>query len=203
MSEDPYGYNPVPLETAFRTKVRYTMGEASELRAAMLDMKRLLLASDSDVDEREAAWSTWEALLQEQERQAKSATTPTLDARAFVQKCMEQGDFYDRGCEEGERLHSNAIDELAAELLPHLASGQADDGEPITEDWLRSVGFKSGLRIELGRLQFTNYKGWNAWWAFSDMSGAIRLVNDVKTRGDLRRLCKCLGVQLGGTSDGS
>jgi len=79
----------------------------------------------------------------------------------------------------------------------YLAEHPADDGEPITEEWLRSVGFKvspdfeflfieAGLRP--GTIEFDPDIGWIIFG-----SKATRLL---ETRGDVRRLCAALGIEL-------
>lgn len=49
----------------------------------------------------------------------------------FVRKCRKTNDF-------GTPAHD--IDALAAELMD-LVGVASDDGEPVTEEWLRSIGF--------------------------------------------------------------
>lgn len=77
----------------------------------------------------------------------------------------------------------------------YLAEHSADEADPVTRKWLESIGFESNHgRLGLGQLQLTFYEGWNSWWAFSDFKGSTRLRDDLKTRGDIRRLLSALGI---------
>jgi hypothetical protein len=127
----------------------------------------------------------------------------------------------------------SAITAELAELREQLAAAQcghavlveqlkakhpADDEEPISEEWLRAVGWKSwdtddkeynqdkDVFVRIGewcgwenRLAFTQ----GAIWAVrmndeeppDGWSETVQLIAD-QTRGDVRRLCKCLGIEL-------
>lgn len=87
-------------------------------------------------------------------------------------------------------------DAIEAVLRRYDAEHPADDAEPVTEEWLRSVGFESGLRFEFGRLEATKtYNGWNFWLKWSDHpNGSSRLANGLNTRGAVRRLLSALGI---------
>lgn len=93
---------------------------------------------------------------------------------------------------------ANKYDNAAVKVArAYLAEHRADDDEPVTEEWLRGIGFENSAgRLLLGKIQFTFFEGWNAWWSFSDGRGATRLIDDVKTRGSVRRLCRALGITL-------
>lgn len=79
-----------------------------------------------------------------------------------------------------------------------------DDGEPVTEDWLRSsVGW---IPVEgsgyIGRDGIIFCKGsesvYSAWLQISQYYYDMRRIVRVETRGDVRHLCKALGVSLVG-----
>jgi hypothetical protein len=76
-----------------------------------------------------------------------------------------------------------------------LDSIPADDGEPVTEEWLRSIGGVTGtvLRVFFSGIYFLRYQGrWSAMRG--NESGGVGLVNDIKTRGQARLLLKALGI---------
>jgi len=86
----------------------------------------------------------------------------------------------------------------------YLAEHPEDDGEPVTEEWLRSsVGW---IPVEgsgyIGRDGIIFCKGsesvYSAWLQISQYYYDMRRIVRVETRGDVRRLCKALGVSLVG-----
>ena len=86
-------------------------------------------------------------------------------------------------------IAEQALAELREQLVP------ADDNEPVTEEWLESVGFvPSMLDWEL-RDEGTGYAiamtGEHKRW---DYMG--RWIKSPETRGDVRRLCAALGIDL-------
>jgi hypothetical protein len=87
----------------------------------------------------------------------------------------------------------------------YLAEHPADDDEPVTEEWLRAVGFvthRQGVAIDMGLrsrggpwLYFACCPGLvNPDWMFDD--GRLLAAPDLNTRGHVRRLCEALGVPL-------
>lgn len=90
----------------------------------------------------------------------------------------------------------------AAELVLSLALIREDDSLPLDEAWLRSVGFEGphfrpeALRLYCGRLKLTFYEGWNLWLVASDGVTSMRMMDDIKTRGDLRRVAAALKIPL-------
>lgn len=79
-----------------------------------------------------------------------------------------------------------------------------DDSLPVDEEWLRSVGF---MRNDVDPFIWIN-DGYNEWecdlewwpdeqrlWLESD-GMMIQLPDKYKTRGDVRRLCEVLGIEL-------
>lgn len=86
-----------------------------------------------------------------------------------------------------------------------LAEHPADSDEPLTAEWLRSVGFKPDndedyLWINNGWRSDTlppfDFRIWgHGRCDLADEDGCILLIPP-KTRGDLRRLCRALGIEL-------
>lgn len=67
----------------------------------------------------------------------------------------------------------------------------ADDDEPIDWDWLRKIGFQD---METGLESPNHVLIVNAWGMdFTVCNGKPK----IKTRGDVRKLCKALGITLG------
>lgn len=79
----------------------------------------------------------------------------------------------------------------------------ADDGEPLTNEWLEAVGFVPGkfpddlLRGPILRGVIRNAQSpADGDWHWAVRSYPIPAHMQPRTRGDLRRLCRCLGVPL-------
>lgn len=72
----------------------------------------------------------------------------------------------------------------------------ADDAEPITVDWLLSVGFDDtgivGVTVLFVDRLVVNMP--DRYWTYRDMA----LVRKHETRGEVRRLCRALGIELKG-----
>jgi hypothetical protein len=104
---------------------------------------------------------------------------------------------------------------FSAEYLAnaYLAEHPADDDEPITADWLRSVGAKEvdlswrndQFSTHLPAYVFGNGRfgvwGHEAAWSMyllnaDGFDGQEEHVTAVRTRGQLRRLCAALGITL-------
>lgn len=131
-----------------------------------------------------------------------------FDAWSFVRKVLDRGTAIERDSEaqgRGYEVHSAHLDkvsrEFAVELRPYLASVPADDGTPVSEEWLRSVGFLEYSTSEDIRLiDLRNLVTFNrsrqtsavTWW----IGGSIGPVTDMPTRGHVRRLCAALGIPL-------
>jgi hypothetical protein len=94
----------------------------------------------------------------------------------------------------------------------YLAEHPADDGEPVTAEWLKAVGFTERAKERPGddRVLVSpegetchhvfwseNRDGYdhNAWFYGDDYLRAVNLL-DQPTRGHVRRLCQALGVTL-------
>ena len=127
-----------------------------------------------------------------------------FDAWSFVRKVLDRGTAIERDSEaqgRGYKVHSAHLDkvsrEFAAELRPHLAEHPADDAEPWTTGWLEDAGFAHGgycggcfqIRTEFG--QWLRVLTINSMWRL----GRNRLP-DMKTRGEVRLLCRALKIKL-------
>ena len=77
-------------------------------------------------------------------------------------------------------------DELTI-VKAYLAEHPADDGEAVSEDWLRSVGLRDNrMVIEFMKLEDGRWASrWHGWE-----------LPRLKSRGQVRNLCAALGVEL-------
>jgi hypothetical protein len=76
-----------------------------------------------------------------------------------------------------------------------------DDDEPITDEWLLSVGFKHDEERPYHWINgtFTKFDlmRWdNGDWELADSDNSIHLVPCINSRGAARRLCSALGIAL-------
>lgn len=92
----------------------------------------------------------------------------------------------------------------------YLAEHPADDAEPVTAEWLRSVGFcremqpasSNNLTIRHGSAIVTrwmnsdNVPRWSVRMYADETPDWVPPCIQPKTRGDVRRLCKALGIEL-------
>lgn len=105
-----------------------------------------------------------------------------------------------------ERVRNSATSWYAGMTLDYikvadlcLCEHPADDDEPVTEEWLRSVGAIviretaafGMLTLELGGLLCWRRHDRETFY-LTDM----RKLPHIKTRGDVRRLCRALGIPL-------
>jgi len=101
------------------------------------------------------------------------------------------------------RQRMNDVCEIAA---AYLAEHDEDEHEPVTEEWL--IAAEVFGRIDMGN---------NFWFQVYPHLGSCQIgrtnhqefpgfdveldLPPVKTRGDVRRVCKALGIQIKGESD--
>lgn len=83
---------------------------------------------------------------------------------------------------------SNRYDNAGVMLAKaYLTEHLLDDDEPVTEEWLETIGFDHGYLDA-------------DYWVIECRKLALRLnsypVKENPTRGDVRRLCKALGIEL-------
>lgn len=105
----------------------------------------------------------------------------------------------------GQQERDSYLDALGVLARQYLAEQDEDSELPITEEWLRSVGVlrvgdDGGKGYSPGRRQIhTFFVVWFAesWQACSeDSRGDQWYFGDKETRGELRRLCSALGIEL-------
>jgi hypothetical protein len=98
---------------------------------------------------------------------------------------------------------ANRYDDAAAKLARHiLAENPADDDEPVSEEWLRSIGFKEGrpwkdsvtshlfVQCDLPGRRCLDWCDGRFRLSYMDLSDIY------KTRRDVRRLIAALGVEV-------
>lgn len=68
----------------------------------------------------------------------------------------------------------------------YLADHPADDDVLVTNEWIGGFGHMESLRL------WQNELGWNWSWR----GGYCGVLDSVKTRGDVRKLCRSLGIEL-------
>lgn len=108
--------------------------------------------------------------------------------------------------------HMEYVEDLSIITDAYLAANPADDDEPVTEDWLRSVGWedwKSGTHLETIVYDRSNPTCLVTQTVITFLlddnhphGGVIDSVmledppREYTTRGDVRNLCAALGVSL-------
>ncbi len=110
----------------------------------------------------------------------------------------------------GGKPHSQAVDGHYV-ARAYLAEHPSDDGEPITEDWLSGLGAEFFPATDYERPMYilssscrrfgwelARYEEGDEWTAELTVNRAYHLgvSHDIKTRGDVRRLCSALGIEL-------
>lgn len=93
--------------------------------------------------------------------------------------------------------------DMALLVRAYLDEHQADDGEPVSEEWLRAVGFaEHWYPSMLGPERTTDFRVvFGVDWKNGSVclhAGHTTFATPIKapTRGHVRRLCKALGVPL-------
>ena len=103
------------------------------------------------------------------------------------------------------RQLGDALDRQDATLLAslYLAEHPADDGEDVTEEWLESVGWRRNRgymdspQIGDSCFQLTWCSlGQSMLLECDDNDQPDVTLPHIKTRGDVRRLCEALGIEL-------
>lgn len=130
-----------------------------------------------------------------------------FDPWAFLRDVLIRGRYIaqDYDGESYERYSARldaAARELADRLRPHLAEQHPDDAEPVTEDWLRAAGFHPSaeyrVAVRLDFLCFAPPTSDGRWEPLIKDGARFRRLPACQTRGDVRRLCRALGVELWG-----
>ena len=104
-----------------------------------------------------------------------------------------------KGMSSAEYQSAKTRQAMYAIVKAYLAEHPADDGEPVTEEWLLGVGFIQG-KSKNSRLIFLDYftiddllSGECSVCGWADH---VTLRSTCKTRGDVRRLCTALCIPL-------
>ena len=119
---------------------------------------------------------------------------------------LRAGEYGDRKKVESWNFSRQRMDDVCELAAAYLAEHDEDEHEPITEDWLIAAGV-------FGRIDMGN----NFWFQVYPHLGSCQIgctnhqefygfdveldLPPVKTRGDVRRVCKALGIQIKGESD--
>lgn len=128
------------------------------------------------------------------------------ELRAAAERLLGFDGYYEMQASDGKNL-----------ARAYLAEHPADDDEPVTADWLRSVGFKQDADTEytsddliLAPEDDQVALHWmqegiepdeiRTIWIVAENEG---IYTSASTRGALRRLAAALGVTLKGTTDGT
>lgn len=109
-----------------------------------------------------------------------------------------------RAAAEFVRRHATKNSPSAVVADAYLSEHPADNGEPVTEEWLRSAGFKDATTKRYGLRNWTvrlfppcGNLGW-----FADIADTIPgdgrgvPIATPATRGHVRRLCAALGITI-------
>lgn len=119
----------------------------------------------------------------------------TNELRAAAERVIQQGD-------SSVYWHSpQAITDSEKLARAYLAEHPADGGEPITEEWLQSVGFepRKGSKFHF---VYDAAPYMTIMWDYREDELMIghaqtwKRLGDNRTRGDVRRLCRALGIEL-------
>lgn len=112
---------------------------------------------------------------------------------------------YEMGGKDSYYLHSQYVDDLCLIADAYLREHPADDAEPIDEAWLRAVGQPSTLSEKVYGYNFAG-QGINLnvsmdyartrWMAELTQDEDTIALGQIKTRHDLRLLCRALGITL-------
>ena len=107
------------------------------------------------------------------------------DIRAAAERCKDLfGTFVDF-----DNMPIECIKDLFVLAQAYIAEHPADDDEPVTDEWLDSVfGTDDSLCTEW-------HDEWGEKITWLDKFGLVSIPMP-KTRGDVRRLCRALGIEL-------
>lgn len=119
--------------------------------------------------------------------------------------CEDRGDIYLR--DSGQRADPEIVSDGYREDAETLADAYAaehptDDAEPVTAEWLESVGFVK--LFNRGRLLHAKRSDGGSLatniamtaWTITDMKNSCTSVPRQVIRGAVRRLCVALGIEL-------
>lgn len=92
-----------------------------------------------------------------------------------------------------------AVDDAIILADAYLAEHPADDGEPVTADWMRSFAPNPGLYFPLNDDESGVWFVFNPEGCYMAISDGVNRSAELPvppTRGHVRRLCAALGVEL-------
>lgn len=119
------------------------------------------------------------------------------ELRAAAERFREYERLADAG--EGLQDYEQIDDDIIDLARAYLASSLADDGEPLTMDWWKSLNSNSRFlckqRYTLQVEDDGSFQMDADVWLEECMLFSIPLPH-VQTRGDVRRLCAALGIEL-------
>jgi hypothetical protein len=119
---------------------------------------------------------------------------------------LRAGEYGDGAKVEFWSFSRQRMDDVCELAAAYLAEHDEDEHEPITEDWLIAAGVSGTIdmggsfwfriyphlgTIEIGSTNDCGYYGWDEELELPP----------VETRGDVRRVCKTLGIPIKGGSD--
>ncbi len=180
------------LMTQIDESVRYT-GVGPTQVEAMLDLIRSRCGIARE--EEPVNVDRYGGMITDQLREATEFPKP-MSAGEIIAKFSTEDKWTPTQLREVARIMATPIHGAKACQLAqaYLAEHPADDEEPITEAWLRSVGFDDEHRLDWKNLviKFCVPIRDNFWDFYLNSTQ----IKPPKTRGDVRRLCKALGVEL-------
>jgi hypothetical protein len=111
---------------------------------------------------------------------------------------FEESPYFCKGTRKSSWFEGELGDDEESLAKAYLAEHPVDDEELVTEEWLRSVGFKEEAN-EFGSLSI-GPDSMLVWETFTDAPPEFFIrtweLRHVKTRGAVRLLCKALGIEL-------
>lgn len=131
---------------------------------------------------------------------AESQGTMSKELRSAAERCLKELDGIHCGMSAGPGTCIMSKDVIALSEA-WLAEHPADDDEPITEEWLRGVGFRE---TKVSDEHFRIIRKDQVSVCCDDLSSPTtwcmrgqEFLCSFKTRGDVRRLCAAIGIELG------
>lgn len=137
-------------------------------------------------------------------KELRAAAERYRDLSGDIADALEGGSPHHTATYLGSLLHDLA--EITTPMQSHiLATVRDDDDEPVTKEWLFSIGltrdnhrfakFTARREQALSVGLWLVSDGWKAVLIFAEHSSA-NITRGLKTRGDVRRLCAVLGVEV-------
>lgn len=123
------------------------------------------------------------------------------EAAERLRRMRQESESHDGGYPANAEGRRQSLYDHAALAEAYLAEHRADDAEPITEDWLRSVGFDTADNpawVWIGdNFKIARHRVGGRWQiCYLDDNGPSTDIPGPNTRHDLRQLCRALGIEL-------